>query len=131
MDLHVQVWLMALYGVIFGVCFGLALWYHRRGYPDEQHTHAGPRQPDAEATALDALLTMRAIVHQLANNVHELALQFDFALNTQDAREQQEVRDQLRTSLHRFTEISHQVAQIDGTLAGIAKSHASSRGHIH
>ncbi len=131
MDLHIQVWLMALYGVIFGVCFGLALWYHRRGYPDEQRTPARAPQPDAEATALDALLTMRALVHQLANNVHELALQFDFALTTTDEREQQEVRDRLRTSIHRFTEISHQVAQIDGTLAGIAKSHASSRGHIH
>ena len=131
MDLHIQVWLMALYGVIFGVCFGLALWYQRRGYPDEQRTPAHAPQPDAEATALDALLTMRALVHQLANNVHELALQFDFALTTTDEQEQREVRDRLRTSIHRFTEISHQVAQIDGTLAGIAKSHASSRGHIH
>ena len=131
MELHVEVWLMALYGVIFGVCFGLALWYHKRGYPDEPRTSVPPPQPDAEATALDALLTMRALVHQLANNVHELALQFDFALTTTDEQEQREVRDRLRTSIHRFTEISHQVAQIDGSLAGIAKNHAAARGHVH
>lgn len=61
---------------------------------------------------------MRDLVHQIGNNAHELALQFEVALNATNAQEQKEVREALRITLHRFIDITHQVAQIDARLSG-------------
>ena len=112
-----DLWLSSLPVLTFGVCFGLVFWSHRRdraafGYP------LPPLPPSAQATALEALSTIRGFVHQIGNNAHELALQFDLALNTTDASKQKEVQDMLRASLHRFIDITHQVAQLDSRLSG-------------
>ena len=72
----------------------------------------------ADETAMEALAMMRGLIHQLGNNAHELALQFDLALNSDDAEEQKQIQDQLRTSLHRFINITHEVSQIDARLTG-------------
>jgi len=109
-----DLWLASLYILTFGVSFAAILWTERR--PDRS-PFVLPA-PTAEGTALEALSAMRGIIHQIGNNAHELALQFDLALNTTDEAKQTEVREMLRTSLHRFIEITHQVAQLDNRLSG-------------
>jgi hypothetical protein len=112
-----DLWLGSLYVLTFGVCFGMILWTERR--PRERNDFPLPPPPStAEATALEALSTMRTLVHQIGNTAHELALQFDLALTTTDNQQQQEVREMLRSSLHRFIDITHQVAQLDSRLSG-------------
>lgn len=113
-------WLGSLYVLAFGVCFALVFWAKRREHGASEFYLPPPAAGTAEATALDALLTMRGLVHQMGNNAHELALQFDLALNTTDDGKQKEVRDMLRLSLHRFIDITHQVAQLDARLSGQA-----------
>jgi hypothetical protein len=112
-----NLWLASLYLLAFGVCFGIVVWAERRRGPNPMFLPP-PAAHTAEATALEALLTMRGLVHQIGNNAHELALQFDLALNTADEQKQKEIRDMLRTSLHRFIDITHQVAQLDSRLSG-------------
>ena len=112
-----DLWLGSLYLVTFGVFFGLVFWTERR---DRGAGFLAPPSTSskAEETALEALLEMRGLVHQIGDNAHELALQFDLALNTTDEEQQREIRDMLRVSLHRFIDITHTVAQLDGRLSG-------------
>jgi hypothetical protein len=112
-----NLWLASLYLLAFGVCFGIVVWAERRRGPNPIFLPPPPLHT-AETTALEALMTMRGLVHQIGNNAHELALQFDLALNTADEQKQKEIRDMLRTSLHRFIDITHQVAQLDSRLSG-------------
>jgi len=112
-----ELWLAGLYLVSFVVAVGAFAWYERsQGERSFLFTHAG--RSEAESTALEALFTMRGLVHQLGNNAHELALQFDLAMNATDPAQQQQIRDRLRVALHRFTEITHQVSQVDARLTG-------------
>ncbi|MBI2677839.1 MAG: hypothetical protein HYX28_03565 [Candidatus Koribacter versatilis] len=113
-----NLWLGSLYLLAFGVCFGLVFWAERREHRASAFHLPPPAAGTAEATALDALLTMRGLVHQIGNNAHELALQFDLALNTTDDEKQKEVRAMLRLSLHRFIDITHEVAKLDSRLSG-------------
>jgi cytochrome b561 len=123
-----NLWLGSLYVLTFGVCFAAVAWTER---------HAGgrpvfvfpPMSDVAQSTALEALSTMRGLVHQIGNNAHELALQFDLALNTTDAQKQEEVREMLRISLHRFIDITHQVAQLDSRLSGCLPTDPPHRAH--
>jgi hypothetical protein len=111
-----DLWLASLYVLTFGTCLSAIVWSERG---QERSGFVLPQPAStAEATALEALSAMRGIIHQIGNNAHELALQFDLALHTTDEQKQNEVRDMLRTSLHRFIEITHQVAQLDSTLSG-------------
>lgn len=120
-----DLWLGALYVLTFGVFFGAIIWTERR---TERSPFVLPQPAlTAEATALEALAAMRGLVHQIGNNAHELALQFDLALNTTDEVEQKEIRDMLRTSLHRFLEITHQVAQLDNRLSGYSPNDPTRR----
>ncbi|MDP9268437.1 MAG: hypothetical protein M3P27_08960 [Acidobacteriota bacterium] len=112
-----DLWLGSLYVLTLGVSFAAALWIRRRD-GGRSNFILPPPTSSAEATALAALSAMRTLIHQIGNNAHELALQFDLALTTTDERKQKEVRDMLRTSLHRFIDISHQVAQLDSRLSG-------------
>jgi hypothetical protein len=116
-----NLWLGALYVLTFGVCFAAIAWsdrHDRREPTAPAPFYVPPPANPAEATALEALSAMRALVHQIGNTAHELALEFDLALNTTDEQQQQEVRDMLRDSLQRFLEITHQVAQLDTRLSG-------------
>ena len=107
-----DIWLTALYVVSFGSLFALIFVNERNRLFD----HRGPVQPDE--TAMEALAMMRGLIHQLGNNAHELALQFDLALNSNDPQQQKEIRENLRHSLHRFINITHEVSQIDARLTG-------------
>jgi hypothetical protein len=112
-----ELWLVALYVLSFGIALGMLLWYERKraGRPVQLPR---PATTPAEETAMEALFAMRGLIHQLGNNAHELALQFDLVLNVADEREQQLIRDRLRLTLHRFNDITHQVSQIDARLSG-------------
>ena len=116
-----NLWLGSLYVLTFGVGLAAMLWSDRR-----ERTSPGfylpPPANAAEATALEALSAMRGLVHQLGNTAHELALEFDIVINTTDEHEQQEVREMLRVSLHRFLDVTHQVAQLDSRLTGYSPS---------
>jgi|GEM_PF-4855001 len=112
-----ELWLGSLYVLAFGVFLGLIFWSERRPR-ERQRFLLPPPTSSAEATALEALAAMRDLVHQIGNNAHELALQFEVALNATNAQEQKEVREALRITLHRFIDITHQVAQIDARLSG-------------
>jgi len=116
-----ELWLAGLYFVSFGVAVAAFIWYeHAQG----ERTFLFPRagRSEAEATALEALFAMRGLIHQLGNNAHELALQFDMVVNTKDEAQQAQVRERLRQSLHRFTQITHQVSEIDARLTGYSHS---------
>jgi dihydrodipicolinate synthase/N-acetylneuraminate lyase len=109
-----DIWLMSLYVISFGSLFAFIFVHeHRRLAADRPRVFT-----PADETAMEALLMMRGLVHQLGNNAHELALQFDLALNTDDQQQQQQIRDNLRSSLHRFIAITHEVSQIDARLTG-------------
>ena len=112
-----NLWLGSLYVLTFGVFFAAMFWSERRERSAPSLYLPQPANA-AEATALEALSAMRGLVHQMGNTAHELALQFDLALNTTDANEQQEVREMLRVSLHRFLDITHEVAKLDSRLSG-------------
>jgi hypothetical protein len=116
---YTNLWLGALYLTTFGVCFGAMFWVDRREFSGDFLPPPSPRAA-AEATALEALSAMRGIVHQIGNNTHELAMLFDLAITTADVQEQQQLRDQLRATLHRFIEITHHVAELDTRLTGHA-----------
>ena len=116
-----ELWLAGLYFVSFGVAVASFIWYERT-QGDRAFLFARAGRSEAEATALEALFAMRGLIHQLGNNAHELALQFDVALNSTDESQQAQVREQLRHSLHRFTQITHQVSEIDARLTGYATS---------
>lgn len=119
-----ELWLAGLYLTSFGVAIGAFVWYERAH--GERVFMAPPgAQSHAEATALEALFTMRGLIHQLGNNAHELALQFDLVMTTDDEAEKAHIRDRLRLALHRFTEITHQVAQVDARLTGYSASSSS------
>ncbi|HTK94383.1 MAG TPA: hypothetical protein VL382_02000 [Terriglobales bacterium] len=108
-----DLWLAGLYVVSFGMLFAFVAVHERRHFKTSR-----PSGLAADETAMEALAMMRGLIHQLGNNAHELALQFDLALNSDDAEEQKQIRDQLRTSLHRFINITHEVSQIDARLTG-------------
>lgn len=112
-----QLWLAGLYVVTFAVAIVGFLWYERV-HRDRPFLPPPPGHSEAEATAMEALLTMRGLIHQLGNNAHELALQFELVMSTTDEVQQQQIRDRLRIALHRFTEITHQVSQVDARLTG-------------
>ena len=109
-----DMWLTALYVVSFGSLFAFIFVHERR----RMFENRPPAPPPAEQTAMDALQMMRTLIHQLGNNAHELALQFDLALNTEDPAQQQQIREHLRNSLHRFISITHEVSQVDARLTG-------------
>ena len=112
-----ELWLAGLYFVSFGVAVAAFIWYeHAQG--ERTFLFARAARSEAESTALEALFAMRGLIHQLGNNAHELALQFDVVMNTQDEAQQAQVRERLRQSLHRFTQITHQVSEIDARLTG-------------
>lgn len=124
MENNSELWLAGLQALIV-VTFLVAVVWRERKYPSRDLTPSSAvaaTSPSAEAVALEALLAMRGLVHQLANNIHELALQFDLALSMKDEQKIQEVRSELRTRLHKFTEITHEVARLDARLAGVQPS---------
>ena len=116
-----ELWLAGLYFVSFGVAVASFIWYER-AQGERAFLFARGGRTEAEDTALEALFAMRGLIHQLGNNAHELALQFDMVLNTPDEAQQSQVREKLRQSLHRFTQITHQVSEIDARLTGYNKS---------
>ncbi len=108
-----DIWLTSLYVISFGALFAFIFVHERR------HAELHPRfVTPADQTAMEALTMMRTLIHQLGNNAHELALQFDLALSTSDPEQQQQIREQLRHSLHRFINITHEVSQVDARLTG-------------
>jgi hypothetical protein len=118
-----ELWLAGLYLLSFAVAIGSFVWYERS---QGERTFLFPRagRSEAEATAMEALFAMRGLIHQLGNNAHELALQFDLVMTTTDDAEQAQIRERLRLALHRFTEITHQVSQVDARLTGyVSPSH--------
>ncbi|HSE48924.1 MAG TPA: hypothetical protein VLA96_06915 [Terriglobales bacterium] len=118
-----ELWLAGLYFVSFGVAVAAFIWYeHAQG--ERTFLFARAARSEAESTALEALFAMRGLIHQLGNNAHELALQFDMVMNTKDEAQQAQVRERLRQSLHRFTQITHQVSEIDARLTGYKSSSA-------
>ena len=126
-----ELWLAALYFVSFGVAVASFIWYER-SQGERAFLFARAGRSEAESTALEALFAMRGLIHQLGNNAHELALHFDMILNSTDEGQQAQVRDRLRQSLHRFTEITHQVSEIDARLTGYKRSsHKTTDGPPH
>lgn len=112
-----ELWLVGLYVLSLGVAFGAFLWFERT-HGDRPWLPAVQPHSQAEETALEALSAMRGLIHQLGNNAHELALQFDLVVNSPELAQQPQMRERLRLSLHRFTTITHQVAQMDARLTG-------------